>query len=280
MTDQPPRASFAAFLSTARVGVLTALLIFPLLLAPVSAAPCTDTARTDDDAEAALLQSIPQKGNPEEAIHQSEKLVEFNRARDIKETGKPGRHTAEAYSILAWHLIRAHDFTKSLAAIDQAIAFDPDDISNYARRATALMFLNRTDEAKAIFLDSAYKGKTLRSNVFTWEESIATDFDAFRRMGLTHPLIEQISTALSIQRQEEIDKQAANFRQRLESCKKSERQPKDTDETLAAYCSCWESQTLLFNRTNQLNLPPKETSNVEVWIVSGLFACSQLRPSR
>ena len=55
-------------------------------------------------------------------------------------------------------------------------------------KAHAFMFLNQTDEARAIYL--LHRGKMLLR--LRWEDHIRRDFDRFRKRGLTHDLMGEI----------------------------------------------------------------------------------------
>ena len=58
--------------------------------------------------------------------------------------------------------------------------------TNYAH---ALMFLNRTDDARAMYLE--YRGKQTFKGVL-WESSVLDDFSQFRLAGLVRPLMDEI----------------------------------------------------------------------------------------
>ena len=51
---------------------------------------------------------------------------------------------------LAYGFVLARDFAKALEVADKAISLSPDKIWIYINRAHALMFLGRSDEARAI----------------------------------------------------------------------------------------------------------------------------------
>jgi tetratricopeptide (TPR) repeat protein len=94
---------------------------------------------------------------------------------------------------LAFKLVLAHDMTNALAAADQSIALAADQIWLYTNRAHALMFLGRTDEARALYLK--YRGqKDASSDGKPWEVVILGDFAEFRKAGLTNPLMDEIET--------------------------------------------------------------------------------------
>ena len=57
---------------------------------------------------------------------------------------------------IAYQFILARNFAMALEAADQAISLAPDQIWLYTNRAHALMFLNRVDEARALYLK--YRG--------------------------------------------------------------------------------------------------------------------------
>jgi tetratricopeptide (TPR) repeat protein len=91
---------------------------------------------------------------------------------------------------LAHHFLLASNFTAALDAADQAISAGPDEIWLYANRAHALMFLGRTAEARAIYLQ--YRDRTDVQNGKSWVITVLEDFDELNKAGLTAPLMEEI----------------------------------------------------------------------------------------
>jgi hypothetical protein len=72
-----------------------------------------------------------------------------------------------------------------------------DDLTIDTNRAYALMFLGREEESKALYF--AHKGKPMSEQYGTlWERAIAEDFAAFRKAGLTHPMMADIEKELGI----------------------------------------------------------------------------------
>ena len=64
-------------------------------------------------------------------------------------------------------------------------------------RAHALMFVEGGEECKALYL--SYKGKPMSEQDATlWEHAIAEDFAAFRKAGLTHPMMADIEKELGV----------------------------------------------------------------------------------
>ena len=91
---------------------------------------------------------------------------------------------------LAYRLVLDGEFAVALEAADQAISLAPEEIWLYANRAHALMFLGRTDGARALYLK--YRG---RKDVFegkSWETVVQEDFAGLRKAGLSNPLMEAI----------------------------------------------------------------------------------------
>jgi tetratricopeptide (TPR) repeat protein len=91
---------------------------------------------------------------------------------------------------IAYNSVLARNFAEALEAGDQAIALAPDKIWLYRNRAHALMFLDRVDEARALYLK--YRGQ---QNVFgnkSWEIGILEGFALLQKAGLTHPLMHEI----------------------------------------------------------------------------------------
>jgi tetratricopeptide (TPR) repeat protein len=91
--------------------------------------------------------------------------------------------------------VKARDFATALKITDQIISVRPKTIWLYNKRAQALMFLNRVDEARALYL--RYRGE---KNVFqgdSWETIVLEDFAELRQAGLTHPLMQEIEKAFA-----------------------------------------------------------------------------------
>jgi predicted Zn-dependent protease len=97
--------------------------------------------------------------------------------------------------------VLARDFAKALEAADQAISLAPEQIWLYSSRAHALMFLDRQQEARALYL--RYRGE---KNVHgeknaqagkSWETVILGDFAEVRKAGLTRPLMSEIEKTFS-----------------------------------------------------------------------------------
>jgi hypothetical protein len=136
-------------------------------------------------------------GRYPEALQLQEALAAKLEAVETKREGKPGEETARALQDAAWHALFAREFTKALISADRAHAVLPDDLIIETNRAHALMFLERGEESKALYL--AYKGKPMSGQRATlWEHVIAEDFGEFRKAGLTHPMMAEIEKELGV----------------------------------------------------------------------------------
>ena len=132
-----------------------------------------------------------------EALQLQEALAAKVEAAEIKRDGQYGKDTAQALNEVTWYALFARDFTKALAVAERAHAFIPDDHWFEISRAHALMFLERGEEAQALYL--AYKGKPVsEQDAKLWERVIAEDFAEFRKAGLTHPMMADIEKALGV----------------------------------------------------------------------------------
>jgi tetratricopeptide (TPR) repeat protein len=87
-----------------------------------------------------------------ESLAIREKLVVMIEEEKTKSAGKPGARTANALLNAAWQALFTGDFVEALAASERAVSLMPDDLSLETNRAHALLFLNRGDEAKALYL--------------------------------------------------------------------------------------------------------------------------------
>ncbi len=91
---------------------------------------------------------------------------------------------------LAYRFLLERDFTRALAAANQAISLAPDEIWLYKNRAHALMFAGRTDEAQIVYLK--YRGVKDVQAGKSWETVILEEFADLRTRGLTNPLMDEI----------------------------------------------------------------------------------------
>ena len=138
-------------------------------------------------------------GRYAEALKLQEALAAKVEAEETKRDGKPGEETAGALNNVAWSALSARDFTKALTAADRVHALLPDARIFEINRAHALMFMERGEEAKALYL--AHKGKSMsEERKELWESVIIKDFAEFRKAGLTHPMMADIENALGISR--------------------------------------------------------------------------------
>ncbi len=82
---------------------------------------------------------------------------------------------------------------------DRAHALLPDDLGIEINRAHALMFVERSEEARALYL--AHKGKPIsEQDSSLWERVIGDDFAKLRKAGLTHPMMADIENELGVSR--------------------------------------------------------------------------------
>jgi tetratricopeptide (TPR) repeat protein len=136
-------------------------------------------------------------GRYPEALQLQEALAAKLEAVDTKREGKPGKETAEAIYNVAWYALFAREFTNALTAPDRVHVLLPGDPEFQINRAHALMFLERGEESKALYL--AHKGKPLsKTDNELWEQAIAEDFAALRKAGLTHPMMADIEKELGV----------------------------------------------------------------------------------
>jgi TPR repeat protein len=138
-------------------------------------------------------------GRYAKALQLQEALAAKVEAAEIKRDGKPGDETAQALNEVAWYAMLAREFAKALAVSDRAHALLPDELAIEFNRAHALMFLERGEDTKALYL--AHKGKPVsEQDARLWENVIAEGFAEFRKVGLTHPMMADIEKELGISR--------------------------------------------------------------------------------
>jgi tetratricopeptide (TPR) repeat protein len=102
---------------------------------------------------------------------------------------------------IAYDFLRTKDFATALSLADETIALAPARVWLYTNRAYALMFLDRTDEARAIFI--RYRGEKTQGNM-SWEAFVLKDFAELRKAGLTQPLMDEIEKLFGEQPQEQV----------------------------------------------------------------------------
>jgi TPR repeat protein len=91
----------------------------------------------------------------------------------------------------------AREFTKALAFADRARSLFPGDLMFESYRAHALMFLERGEESKALYL--AHKGEPVSGlDGKLWERVIVGAFSDLREGGLTHPMMADIEKELGV----------------------------------------------------------------------------------
>jgi tetratricopeptide (TPR) repeat protein len=91
---------------------------------------------------------------------------------------------------ISYHLLLKKDFLRALEATNLAILVAPTKTWLYANQAHAFMFLGRIDTARSIYLQ--YRGEKNVAGFDTWEAAVLDDFDAMRKAGLRHPLMNEI----------------------------------------------------------------------------------------
>ena len=89
---------------------------------------------------------------------------------------------------LSYALELAGMFEQALKDADLALSIAPGETFIAGKRAHALMFLGRVDEARSIYL--GHRGE--QANGQPWEKLTLDDFAALRNVGLSHPLMEEI----------------------------------------------------------------------------------------
>ncbi len=111
--------------------------------------------------------------------------------------GTPGKQTAEALGLLAWYDVLAGDFKPCLGAADRAVALQPDNLMIQMNRAHCLLYLDRVDEARTIYMSHKDKPAEWLDNK-SWQAVVAEDFGELRAAGRPHPALAEIGLALGV----------------------------------------------------------------------------------
>ncbi len=106
------------------------------------------------------------------------------------------QYSAGKIGVLAYDFVLARNFEQALGLSDEAIAAAPDMLWLHSNRAHALMFLNRVDEARALYL--RYRGTRIIEGEKSWESVILDDFAGLRKAGLRHPLMDEIKKKFTL----------------------------------------------------------------------------------
>jgi TPR repeat protein len=151
------------------------------------------------DLEKLPISEAAGTGRYAEALQLQEALEAKLEAVETKQEGKPGKVTAEALGQVARRALFAREFTKALTVAERAHELLPDDRAIETNRAHALMFSERGEDAKALYL--AHMGKPVaEQDNRLWERVIVEDFAEFRKAGLTHPMMADIEKELGVSR--------------------------------------------------------------------------------
>jgi TPR repeat protein len=159
-------------------------------------------ARGDPYAQAQLdkpqISEAAEAGRYAEALQLQEVSAAKMETMETKgDYGAPGWNTATALNLVTRYALFAQEFAKALTAADHAHALLPHDLIIETNRAHALMFMERGDEAKALYL--AHKGQPIsEEDNQLWERAIAEDFEKFRKAGLTHRMMADIERELGV----------------------------------------------------------------------------------
>ena len=92
------------------------------------------------------------------------------------------------------HVLK-RDFQKAIDVADDAIRVLPNSTWPNLRRAHALMLLNRTDEARALY---CHFGVGKATPELTWRDIICSDFSVMRNAGLSHSLMVETEKECSL----------------------------------------------------------------------------------
>jgi len=134
------------------------------------------------------------QGRYNDALRLEEDWARSIEADETKKAGKPGPLTAEELGNVSRAALFAHDFERALDAAERAHSLDPAKLWLETNDAHALMFLDRTAEARALYF--SHKDEPVPEGADKpWREVIAEDFAEFRRAGLVKSLMEEVETA-------------------------------------------------------------------------------------
>jgi predicted Zn-dependent protease len=139
------------------------------------------------------LKTAHDAGRYSEALALQEQIASRVEREETKSSGKPGKNTAEALEELASLALLAGEPKKALAACDRLLVLLPGDPRANINRAHALMYVDRTADARAAY--EAHKADRLPDGK-SWRQQVAEDFVDLRKAGREHPQMVVIEAAL------------------------------------------------------------------------------------
>ena len=131
------------------------------------------------------------EGKLDEALEVYRRRIEISQAKLVQgrinlQAIEDRQIAIEPHQRLALAFALSGEFQKSHDVAGEAIAVLPDSAWPNLRRAHALMFLSRADEARTLYRRFGV-GKATPE--LTWQDVIHQDFSVMRNAGLSHPLM-------------------------------------------------------------------------------------------
>jgi tetratricopeptide (TPR) repeat protein len=129
----------------------------------------------------------------DEALQVYRRIVDKCKTRLAKDPGNSQcredlQIATDRIALMARRFLEAGRFGMALECAEETIDLVPDHLALETIRAQAMMFFDRVDDARAIFLQ--YRGRTIGSKL--WENAVLDDFTAHRAAGRTRPLMDEI----------------------------------------------------------------------------------------
>ncbi|PYV84056.1 MAG: hypothetical protein DMG05_25085, partial [Acidobacteria bacterium] len=132
-----------------------------------------------------------------DAVEAQQSWVAFLQREPAKDDKEQREKLKGEYVSLSRYQLFARDFAGALASSEAGRRLDESYLPLDTNRAHALLFLGRTQEAEAIYLQ--HRGKKMGANSGKkWEESILEDFKALEKERVTHPEMTRIQKLLKV----------------------------------------------------------------------------------
>jgi tetratricopeptide (TPR) repeat protein len=147
-----------------------------------------------------LGEVLTAQGKLEEALNSHRDSLAILQRLAVADPSSTERQQDLQYSVnaiggMAYRLIEVRNFPLALQAADQAIALAPKEVWLHTNRAHALMFLDRVDEARTVYL--RFRAEKNVQGEKSWEAVVLEDFVELRKVGLTHALMDEIERRFS-----------------------------------------------------------------------------------
>lgn len=152
------------------------------------------------NAEMLEIDELQRGGDCSRAFSRQQELTARTKTEELEKLGKLDDQTDFNTDREVRLAILCKEFDKAQQLAKEAAGQLGAEHVPHIQLAHALMFLDKPDEAKAIYL--AHRGEQVPGKDHVdWERAVADDFELFRSNGLQHPMMAEVEKTLGIANQ-------------------------------------------------------------------------------